>query len=328
MNRVALVLSLAVACASSSDPLDDSADDPADIVADDDSYDDTDTASAAAGPGGFHFVFQSSLPYWDAILDLSQTTENVLFVAGTKPAQVAHDRWVAYLSYRSNPRPTAADVNALLSAPEAPRFVMFEELHDSTSQAFFVALANELRTQYPQWAGRWGVFVGYGNYRAWQPALDALLRANAIIALELYPEKPAYCASSPTVAGRDLWLANQFKGTAAVGRLDFLLARRAALGSASFISPLLGVGDVLLGDTHAAIFLDRIFYVWATRTGYRRMILATHGGPGAYKWQTVTETPLRYGITSTARDDQFVASFAHYSAAGLTRSRLGPVNCP
>ncbi|MFN0249158.1 MAG: hypothetical protein ACKV2T_19900 [Kofleriaceae bacterium] len=280
-------------------------------------------------PSSFHFVYNSSPTYWDSILGLSASYPNVTFVGQAPATGVSRDRWVAYVSYRSNPQPTAADINRLLVDPAtAPTFVMVEELHDAASQAYFIALANEMRTRYPQWAGRWGAFLSFGNYPVLQDGINALLDANAIISLELYPSKASYCAAGSTGGARDIWLSEQFIGNASLGRLNWLLARRAGRGSQSYITPLFGVGDVLVGETNGAIFLDRMFYVWATRTGHRNMILAANGGPGAYKWQTVAETPAGYGINNTSRDLAFAQSFQHYSVAGLTTSRLGPVPCP
>jgi hypothetical protein len=283
----------------------------------------------APAPASFHFAFPSSPNHWDAIASLSMTYPSVAFVAQNKPDFVTPDRWAAYLSYRSDPPPTAADIDALFADPvDGPRYVMLEELHDGESEAFFLAIANDMKTSYPQWAGRWGVFIGFGDYPVWADGIDALLAADAILSLELYPSQSEYCAAGPTGGARDIWLSEQFKGNASIGRLDWLVARRALQNSESFITPLFGVGDVLLDGNSPAVFLDRMFYVWMTRTDHAAMISAENGGPGAYKWQDVAETPLGYGVGNTSRDLAFAESFAHYSVAGLTSSRLGPVPCP
>ncbi|MBP6628040.1 MAG: hypothetical protein KA297_01340 [Kofleriaceae bacterium] len=283
----------------------------------------------APGPASFHFVFQQGPSYWDAIVPMAQANPAVILLAQNQPPQVPPSSWAAYLSYRRPQQPTAAEVNRLLIDPAtAPRFVMFEELHDTTSQDYFVALADELRTRYPQWAGRWGVFLTYGNYPRLAAGIDALLRADAAIGLQLYPRKADYCASASSAGGRDVWLAEQFSGSATVGRLAWIMQRRAALGSRSEITPLFGVGDTLAGVSSAAVFIDRMFYVWATRTSYRSLLLAARGGPGAYKWQDVADTAEGYGVGSAARDQQFAASYQHYAVDGRIDSRLGPVSCP
>lgn len=283
----------------------------------------------AATPASFHFTYQSSLNHWDSILGLTQTHPSVVLVGENQPPQVGVDRWSAYLSYRDEPQPTAQDINALLVDPAtAPRFVMLEELHNEESEAFFVALADDMRIHYPQWAGRWGVFVGFGNYPVLADGLDAMLQAHAVIALELYPSKDEYCAAGGNGGERDIWLAEQFTGNASLGRLDWLLERKAMHGSQSFITPVFGVGDVLAGEENAAVFIDRMFYVWMTRTGQPSMISAANGGPGAYKWQDVAKTELGYGVGNTSRDLAWAESFEHYAVQGLASSRLGPVSCP
>jgi hypothetical protein len=284
----------------------------------------------APAPASFHFTYQSSLTYWDSILAMSATHPSVAFVSAAKPPQIGPERWAAYLSYRSNPQPTAADVNQLLIDPvNGPRWVMFEELHNAESNTFFAQLATDLHMNYPQWDGRWGIFIGFGNYPAWSSAIDAVQKANGILSLELYPSQTEYCASGTNGGQRDIWLSEQFIGNANLGRLNWLIARKALNNnSQSFITPLFGVGDVLLNGQSPAIFLDRMFYVWMTRTNQPSMISAANGGPGAYKWQNVAETPLGYGVGNTSRDLAFSESFNHYSVNGLTTSRLGPVPCP
>jgi hypothetical protein len=280
-------------------------------------------------PSSFHFVYPGSPAHSDAILALSQSQPGIVFVSTNKPPGLPPDRWAAYRSYRSNPQPTAADINALLVDPAtAPRFVMLEELHNRASGEYFVRVSNEMRTRYPQWAGRWGAFVGYANYPVLADGLDALLRADAVLSLELYPRQSQYCASAQTAGERDIWLAEQFAGNARIGRIRWLMKRREMHGSRSFVTPLFGVGDVLLDGRKPAVFLDRIFYVWKTRSGFPSMIAAANGGPGAYKWQNVEETALKYGVGNTSRDLAFAQSYQHYSVQGATNSRLGQVPCP
>ncbi|MEZ4225250.1 MAG: hypothetical protein R3B13_30140 [Polyangiaceae bacterium] len=278
-------------------------------------------------PASFHFVIGSAPQYWNSILTLSEQNPNVVFLASNKPPQVGPERWSAYLSYRSTPQPTAADINALLSSGAgAPRFVMLEELHNAESEQFFVKLATEMASKYPQWKGRWGGFLSFGNYPVLSAGIDALLKAHAIISLELYPRYSEYCKAGTSAGQRDVWLGNQFAGTSTLGRLNWLMARRKLNSSESSVTPLFGVGDVLLDGSKPAVFLDRMFYVWATRTNYPSLISAANGGPGVYKWSP--PTAAGYGVSNTSRDLAFAESFAHYSAAGKTTSRLGQVPCP
>jgi hypothetical protein len=281
----------------------------------------------AAAPASFHFIDKDEPTYWDAIATIAASNPAVLFVATNKPDVIPPEQWAAYLSYRTEPQPTAQDIHALLVDPvTGPRMVMLEELHDATSAAYFVALATQMRTAYPQWQGRWGVFVGFGDYPVWADGVDALLQANALLSLELYPRYSEYCGGGGNGGERDVWLAEQFAGNATIGRLDWLVARRELNASTSEITPLFGVGDVLLDGSAPSVFLDRMFYVWVTRTDHAALLSAARGGPGAYKWTPPTE--LGYGVSNTSRDLAFAESFAHYAENGLTSSRLGPVDCP
>jgi hypothetical protein len=277
---------------------------------------------ADGGRPAFHFVTQSSPWHWDSILAAAGASgSNVVLVSSVQPPQVSAAQWAAYRSYRNEPQPTADDVAALLDAGAA--YVMLEELRDDDSARFFVALANDLRARFPQHAGRWGAFVAFGHYARWTAAIDALLDADAVLSLELYPRASEYCASGATGGARDAWLARTLDGDASVARVKWLVARRANRGSASVITPLLGVGDVLLDVAPPAKFLDRVFYVWATRMAHPELL----AGAGAYKWQRVAETPLGYGVSNTSRDLAFTKSVEHYVTSGARTSRLGPVPC-
>lgn len=302
------------------------------------SADDGDESSSSSSSSGgaeacpptagvaLHFVDPDAEPHWDSILALAADNPAIRFVGQHRPPQVQPCQWAAYLSYRSDPQPTAADIDALLAGPQPPSLVMLEELHDASSEAFFVAIATTMRDRYPQWAGRWGAFVGFGDYPLLGAGIDALLQADAVLSLELYPRGSEYCAAGADSATRDAWLAEQFAGNAEVGRTNWLLARREHWGSASVVSPLLGVGDVLLDVDARAVFLDRMFFVWVTRTDHGALIDAAHGGPGAYKW--TPPTPLGYGVGNTSRDLAFSQSYTHYGVDGRSDARLGEVACP
>ncbi len=285
-------------------------------------------ATIAPQPASFHFIDTDNPVYWDSILELANSNPHMLFIGRNKPPQVDHSQWAGYLSYRSNPQPTAEDIDRLLSDPEGPAMVMLEELHNAESQAFFVAIANRMRTEYPQWEGRWGAFLSFGNYPLLGDGIDALLKANAAISLELYPRQTEYCAAGTNGGQRDIWLARQFNGDATLGRVNWLKARRALHSSSSQITPLFGVGDILLNGTSPALFLDRMFYVWKTRTSHSDLIRPEVGGVGTYKWQPVADTPGRYGVGNTSRDLAFVQSYNHYSVQGASNSLKGPVPCP
>lgn len=83
---------------------------------------------------------------------------------------------------------------------------------------------------------------------------------------------------------------------------------------------MFGVTDTYMDGTVPSIFLDRMFYVWVTRSGYRSFLLSPAGGAGAYKWEAAA-------VGNTSRDLAFKESFQHYCIDGLTSSRLGQVDC-
>jgi hypothetical protein len=84
---------------------------------------------------------------------------------------------------------------------------------------------------------------------------------------------------------------------------------------------LFGVHDMYMDGEAPAVFLDRMFYVWVTRSGYPSVLdLAVGGGPGAWKW----DQPY---MSNTSRDLAFAESFDHYAVRGDRTSRLGQVQC-
>jgi hypothetical protein len=183
-----------------------------------------------------------------------------------------------------------------------------------------------MREVYPELAGRWGIYLVHGvnvGYPNLQPAIDEALLAGAALVPEMYPARSQYCAAGETALARDLWLADYFRGSRGAfpqGRFHWLMQRRQALGSPSAIAPIFGVTDTFQDGAQPARFLDRMFFVWATRSGYRSVLLAEHGGPGAYKWQLSS-------TTNSSRDLAFAASYRHYSVEGSVASRLGLVPC-
>ncbi len=175
--------------------------------------------------------------------------------------------------------------------------------------------ANYLRSLLPQWEGRWGVHLVNGeavSHANLQPAVDALLDANAVLVPEFYPQRSRYCSSGGSAAARDQWLADFFRGGQGAftqARFAWLVARRVVRKSSSQLSMLFGVTDAFLDGINPGIFLDRMFYVWVTRSAFRGTALVANDGPGSWKWD------LPY-MSQTSRDQAFMASFNHYSVNG------------
>ena len=211
----------------------------------------------------------------------------------------------------------------LAAADTAPAVVLVDELRLEHVGAV-AELAVHMREHYPQWAGRWGVWLVHGlgvSYAALQPAVDELLRADARLVAELYPAMSQYCAGGSSTAARDAWLAAYYRGGEGAfpqPRFAWLVGRRAELESQSLLSLAFGVTDTYLDRPHAEVFLDRMFYVWRQHSGFGSLLFPEVGGVGAYKW---------HDHGPTTRDADFVASYLHYGVAQQGSSRLGPVPC-
>jgi hypothetical protein len=277
-------------------------------------------------PNGHHIVHIDDVWAWDSILALADADLGPMITSQNKPPALAWERWARniHTSWYATGEEMADAIDAILSPPgAAPMKVLIDEL-SSGSLAQVEACALRMAAVYPQWAGRWGAYVVNGTnvaYPGLNPAIDALLDADALIAVEMYPAQSAYCAAGAGAGDRDVWLGEWFRGTSTQGRFHWLNERRTARGSSSQLSVLFGVTDTYMNGAAPAVFLDRMFYVWATRTGHRWAILQANGGPGAWKW----DQPY---MSNTSRDLAFAESFQHYSVAGLTTSRLGQVSCP
>jgi hypothetical protein len=144
-----------------------------------------------------------------------------------------------------------------------------------------------------------------------QPAIDNLLDARAMIACEFYAKQSDYNNAGDTKGERDVWLGDFFRGSRGAfpqGRLHWLSERRKSRGSDSHLSALFGVTDKFVSDYS---FLDRMFYVFVNRSGYRGLGLASNGGIGSWKWDAD-------GLSSSSRDVRFVESWDWYCRQGKT----------
>lgn len=276
------------------------------------------------GPHSFHVINREAPTHWDAILGLSNAHPAVLIASQNRPALLAPARWarMMHTSFFPSGASMAAGLNAILvDAANAPLVVMVDELNEGTIP-YIAELARTMRTRYPQWRGRWGAFTT--QFTGGQPGVDELLQADAHVAAERYIARSWYCEHGANGGERDIALARFFDGDDTLARYDWLVARRAALRSQSPLTVVFGVTDAYLDGINPGIFLDRMFYVWVTRTRHPAAIAIASGGPGAWKWDP-NGSP---GNSSTARDALFAESVAWYSVAGNRGSRLGPVPCP
>lgn len=278
-------------------------------------------------PASFHIVDRDDIYTYDSIVGLVNAYRGPLITSQNPPKTVDHLHWAQNISvtwYADGAEMAAAVDAALTPVDSAPMFVMIDEVRSESIQLVADA-AVILARDYPRWAGRWGAYLVNGEgvgYDGLNPAVDALLDANAVIVAEMYADQDRYCASYDSAGSRDVWLAAWFAGESeGFGkRFGWLANRRNEMGSASQLQVLFGVTETYMNGTNPAIFLDRMFYVWMTRSGFPSTLSLANGGVGAYKW----DDPYN---SNTSRDLAFADSFDHYVVQGLTSSRQGQVDC-
>jgi hypothetical protein len=279
----------------------------------------------STGPHSFHIIDRADIYAWDSARAIAESNDATLICSQNRPDDLAHAYWAQKINatWYANGQSIADAIHTALSQGEAsPRMVMIDELNSSTIDLIAEA-ATVMNEQYPQWVGRWGAFIVNGtavSYARLNPAIDALFEAQATMGVELYVRQSEYCASGSTAGARDVWLAEFYNGSSSLARMNWLMARRAYKGSSSHISVLFGVADTYMNGTNPGVFLDRMFYVFLTRTYHDWMISMENGGPGAWKW----DDPA---MSNTSRDASFAASYGHYVVNGSQRSRLGQVSC-
>lgn len=285
----------------------------------------------------FHIVVRRAPGKWDAVHELVCRQLLPLITSENRPYDVAAQNWCKYSLARRHKsgREVADDVLDALTGDDHAAMAMIDELaggHDLVPN--IAEAASLLRTERPDLRGLWGAFVAGGTGTAYTsfnpkeaPAIDELLRADATLALELYPRYSDYCAAAKTTSGRDQWLADFFRGEAGAfpqPRLLWLVRRRRELRSRSRLTVVFPTTNVepidFLGTTEPEVYLDRLFYVWATRSGLRGLMLAENGGIGTYKWDEKVSDP--------AMDAAFVESWDHYCRDGATNTLRGhPRGC-
>ena len=264
--------------------------------------------------------------HWDAIRTLADRGLGPMITSQNRPDDLPWERWTRNVHWESTGGDGVAladAVHAVFANPDgAPNKVLIDELK-TASQDTIVAFAERMAERYPQWRGRWGAYIVAGeavHYANLTRGIDALLLAGAILVPELYFHQSRYCASGSSADERDVWLGHMFRGDAHLARVHWLVQRGVHYGSDSQISPMFGVTDHYLDGRSPAVYLDRMFYVFVTRSDYRGLALEPNGGIGAWKWDGDA-------MANTSRDLAFAESFEHYSVLGRTDSRLGQVPC-
>ena len=199
---------------------------------------DPEVAATAPAEAVFHIVVRRTPGTWDALMELVERHELPLITSENRPDDVAPENWCKYVLARRHAtgREVAGAVTGALTGDGRAAMALIDELAGGAGLVPKVAqAARRLRLQRPDLRGRWGVLIAGGPRTAYTrlnppetPAIDELLRADATLALELYPRHSAYCAAGRTASRRDQWMADFFQG----GSEDFLsraaMARRPA----------------------------------------------------------------------------------------------------
>lgn len=278
-----------------------------------------------AAPHSFHIIDREDVYHWDAVRVIAEANEATLISSQNKPEDLDVAFWAQKVNatwYANGQDLADAIHNALSQGASSPRMVMVDELNSGTIDIVADA-ADHLREHYPQWTGRWGAFVVNGtavSFARLNPAIDALFDAQATLAVELYARQSEYCASGDSAGERDVWLADFYNGGRSLARMNWLMKRRTYRDSSSHVSVLFGVTDSYMNGTNPGVFLDRMFYVFLSRTYHDWTIAYDNGGPGAYKWDSPANG-------NTSRDVAFADSYEHYVVNGKASSRLGQVSC-
>ena len=212
-----------------------------------------------------------------------------------------------------------------------PRVMIDELSHTNAANRTKIKDCADILLHNPAVRRRWGVFViraGSVNVlQQMQPALDSVFRGSGNVAYEAYVQYSVYCNQGSNTGQRDIWLGNYFKD-----RCDYLLERRDAVSlpglGKSFVSMVFGVTDKPSGPTldlmncnNAAFYLDRMFYVFRTRSGWSQLMHPTTGGAGSYKWDFDN-------LSTSVRDSHFRNSWNHYCRDQKNTYRWGPNNLP
>lgn len=271
----------------------------------------------------FHLV-TTDAPYsqWDSINVLTTQAPGG-FIASNSAAPVSGvtwNRWCRVIWANdwlpNNAAGLAAAIRDQLDNNKAAR-VMVDELRSGANDTREL-VANTAALMPASYANRWGVFlvtgrgVSYDNLNATASvAMNQLFGAGAIVCPEFYiPHHtfvnssgvtvPGYYESAGSSAARDTWAAKWFNGSTDPGfgqyKFPWLVAHRQAVWNSpyqrasqlSLLPIMLGVhSNYLNGNTSTsrAAFLDRLFYIWITQTGYPSSIYAQFGGPGSWHWR-------------------------------------------
>ncbi len=292
---------------------------------------------ASPALGVVNWVQRLDTAQWDSLwTNLAATTggPRIAGTATTPPSGVAGNKYARVVTVGTmNAQQLRDTVVAALADPNA--FVAINEIASDTN-ATIAQAANLIGTGYPN---RWGAFVTYGSgatgprFDYYATAINAVYANHGRLMPEFYPRYTKYWTcnneeNNPDVAcandaDRDNWMNNTFfRGT---GKLSWLMQQKPA-ASQSKVNPIFGVGNTYLNSTNETSnqrFLDRMFFVFVTKSQYRSLALYTNdGGIGSYKWSGIDNVHGQ-GTIST-RDNIFAILWKRYAGNATTPGATTP----
>ena len=270
---------------------------------------------------------------WPALAAVIRANPAARWVS-TTPPPVGPERWALRLGVEdfADGERLGERIASVLAGPQRgprPATVIVDELRGGSNSTLerIAECTTWLHREHPALdGGRWAIYLAHQDIAAFDtllPALDPALAAGATIAVEMYATQRAYCAAGGGGEAGDQWLADFFlggRGSSPGAGFAWLAERRRQLGSRSRLTAVFGVTDTYLDGPDPFVFLDRMFFVWMSRTGFPEVLAAANGGAGSYKWQ-------RDHLEHTERDQRFAAAWDHYCRRGQVSSLGGSVAC-
>lgn len=182
-----------------------------------------------------------------------------------RPAGLHPSRWVqnVYPGWYSSGTEMAQAIIGGLRSSDPPAYVMIDELKGSNKK-MVAECANYLKNysasgQTPDIRGRWGAYLVNGvnvSYARLNPAIDALLEADAIITCEVYLKISTWKLLGRRYITRNMW------GTKRNARLKWLIARKQYKNSKSHITGLIGLTDKYLNRKKTGDFIREMQRTW------------------------------------------------------------------
>ncbi len=276
----------------------------------------------------YHIIHRDYFDYWGSIHQIVLNNPLARLVTQTPiPGGIAQADWARSFSwgtYNNSPDPggyLAYDIGTWLRS-DGGNHAVIDELFTG-KVANITRCVQFLQANFPDVSSRWAVLCAHPNSSGWNlgaapTAIDTILSLHAGVVLQQYINQVGYCQIKNTqgVAAADAYLRDHFRGYNGAQWLVWLMNRRSQLSSQSRVTMMFGVTDAYLSGPTPYKYLDRMFYVFRTQSGFPSLMLAAQGGIGSYKWENTPGDAQR--VTSTGRDETFRTSWNYYCGGGTS----------